>query len=125
MTLEPIEIQGETFNYVPRTQSNIEDVTGYIRETERNRVKLRQTVISLIQEDPEMDPEVAEEKAKEEIGFTEVPDKFEMLREVFRRALDGPHDKIDHEEVTWDQLAEVRENFIPPPMRVLGERNVS
>ncbi|ATU47034.1 hypothetical protein [Salinibacter phage M31CR41-2] len=122
------EIQGYEFNLVPRTKANIDSVQSIIEDNEEKRRKMIQFVQDLAEDkdDPtDLDTDEAEAKAKEELGYAEVMNQWELRRAIFKEALSGPTDQLDMEQVTWDQLEEVRTDFLPPSMRYLDVLDAS
>lgn len=118
---DTVEVQGYEFEYVPRTQKNIEDVIEYMQENMSMSQEMQEKTQSVVEEMDELDADKINEKVRDEIDFDpeEIDDDWEMRRKVFRRALNGPHEHIDYEKLTWDELEEVRKGFIPEQMRFL------
>lgn len=117
-----IEVQGYKFDYVPRTKANIDRVREMVTGNEEKREEMYEFVEEKAQRlDPgeSLNREEVEAEAKEQLGFTEVLGPWELRYEIFEMALDGPHEHIDREKLTWDVLEEVRTDFIPKPMRLL------
>jgi hypothetical protein len=122
------EIQGYEFNLKPRTKANIDAVQSIVEENEEKRQEMYEFIQSLSENEEDftdLDPDEAEEKAKEELGYTEVMDQWELRRTMFKEILQGPIDQLDMEAVTWDQLEEVRTDFLPPSMRYLDVLDAS
>jgi len=115
------KIQGYEFNLIPRTKANIDEIHEIIEENEKKRGKIVEFLEDLADsgEITDISGDEAEKKAKEELGYSSVKGDWEIRREIFRTVLDGPHDQIDIEQVTWDTLEEVRTDFLPPQMRYL------
>lgn len=121
-------IQGYEFSMVPRTKANIDEVQGIVEENEERREEMFEFLQDLTSEDEnfeDLDTDEVEEKAEEELGYTEVMDQWEIRRKMFNMILEGPHDQIDIEQVTWDTLEEVRTDFLPPSMRYLDVLDAS
>ena len=118
---DSVEVQGYEFEYVPRTQKNIEDVVEYMQENMTLSDKLNRATREVFENMDEPDAQEIDKQVRERLDFDpeEIDGDWEMRRKVFRRALDGPHEHIDHDDLTWDTLEEVRKGFIPEQMRLL------
>lgn len=116
--------QGETFRLKPQTKANIDRVHEIIQENARKRSDMidwvEERVRELEESEEELDKEALKEEAKEELGYAEVAGEFEIRYDIFRAAVEGPHDKIDHSALTWPELEEVRTDFLPQQMRLLN-----
>jgi len=121
--------QGHQFTLKPQTKANIDRVHEIIQENARKRGEMIEWVEERVQEveksEDELDKDALREQAADELGYTEVAGEFEIRFEIFRAAVDGPHDKIDHSELTWPELEGVRTDFLPPQMRLLSGQTPS
>lgn len=116
------EIQGYEFTQKRRTKANIDAVRDIVQENEEKRAAMYEWMQEQAEEvgDPtELDGDEMREKAIDELGYDSVMGPWEVRRVMFEEILDGPHEHIDIEQVTWDELEEVRTDFLPPQMRLL------